>query len=369
LKVEKDLRLSVRKLLLILEMIKQLFSSRLPFWLVTLASCSPAAYKNYISNYAAAAKPNVDAPDYSNLYYWAAHPYKKDPSDSVPAPLQANYSLDSSVDVFFLHPTSFTDKNNVLTNADINNDTLNAKTDYSSILYQASAFNEYRVFAPRYRQAHLRNYYTTDTAAAKKAFDLAYQDVKAAFEFYLAHYHQGRPIIIASHSQGSTHAQHLLKDFFENKPLQSKLVLAYVIGMYIPNTYFSALKMCATPFETGCLCGWRTFKKDYIAPYVIKEKGSGWVTNPLSGRTDTLYADFSLNKGAVLKNFNVIKPGVANAQISKTNGVLWIDRPRISGAFLLKIKNFHVGDINLFYLNIREDVKRRVGLFWTKKEK
>ena len=41
----------------------------------------------------------------------------------------------------------------------LNDQSLNAKTDYSTILYQASAFNEYRVFAPRYRQAHLRSYY------------------------------------------------------------------------------------------------------------------------------------------------------------------------------------------------------------------
>ena len=39
-------------------------------------------------------------PDYSDLHYWAAHPWKWDPSDSVPKPLR-NEIRDSAVDVFF----------------------------------------------------------------------------------------------------------------------------------------------------------------------------------------------------------------------------------------------------------------------------
>ena len=47
------------------------------------------------------------APDYSNLFFWAAHPDKKDMSDSVPSFLR-NETKDGSADVFFLHPTTFT---------------------------------------------------------------------------------------------------------------------------------------------------------------------------------------------------------------------------------------------------------------------
>ena len=48
-------------------------------------------------------------PDYSHLYFWAAHPDKKDPSDSVPQPLNSETKSDDA-DVFFLHPTTFTTK-------------------------------------------------------------------------------------------------------------------------------------------------------------------------------------------------------------------------------------------------------------------
>ena len=200
------------------------------------ASCSDK-YLSYKTLYQFKSENNK--PDYSNLDYWAAHPLKWDPSDSIPGPLRKN-KRDSLVDVFFLHPTIYTNQlNDSSLNADIDDAYLNAKTDYSSILYQASVFNQHaRIYAPRFREAHISAYFSKDTLAATEAFDLAYEDVKAAFEFYLKFYNDGRPIIIASHSQGTTHALRLLKDYFESKPLQKQLVAAYVVGMAIPKNFF-----------------------------------------------------------------------------------------------------------------------------------
>ena len=198
---------------------------------VFLSACYPKYY-THLKDYNQ--PPKTITTDYSNLYNWAAHPEKKDPSDSIPAIL-ANYKTENSVDVFFIHPTTFTDKKIThLTNASIENDSISAITDYGSILYQASAFNsDANIYAPRYRQAYIGMYYTTDTLKAIKAFDTAYSDVKAAFEYYLKHYNNNRPIVIASHSQGTTHAKRLIKEFFDNKPLQNKLVMAYLVGMPI----------------------------------------------------------------------------------------------------------------------------------------
>jgi len=323
-----------------------------------LIGCTPS-YTKFISGRGSIKEKKE--PDYSNLDCWAAHPWKKDPSDSVPAPLRDNYVIDSTADVFFLHPTTLTDNKDMRWNADINDSVLNAKTDYSTILYQASVFNEYRVFAPRYRQAHIRSYYVTDTARALLALDTAYQDIRNAFQYYLDHFNNGRPIVIASHSQGSTHAQRLLKEFFENKPLSSRLVVAYIPGMYIPNTYFTKLVMCKDSLQTGCLCGWRSFKKGYEADFVKKENGSGWVNNPLNWSTDSSYADHLLNKGSVLKKFNKVNHHLTGAEIH--SGILWIGKLHIPFGFLLRMKNYHIGDINIFYVNIREDLHRRVSLF------
>lgn len=303
------------------------------------------------------------APDYSSISDWAAHPWKWDPSDSIPQPLRNSMYRDSAVDVFFIHPTTFTSKKDSNANADIDDARLNHKTDYSTIMYQASVFNEQcRVFAPRYRQAHYGNYFTIDSARSKAAFELAYQDVKKAFEYYLQYYNNGRPIIIASHSQGTQHAGRLLKDFFEGKSLMNKLVCAYIIGMPVPDNYFTALEPCRDSLHTGCFAAWRSFKKGFEGPdYILKEKFRSIVINPLTWTTDTMYAGKALNKGTVLTHFNKIGKPV-DAQVH--GNILWTSKPRFFGSVFLKSKNYHIGDINLFYVNIREDVRRRIGLFW-----
>ncbi|MFI5152747.1 MAG: DUF3089 domain-containing protein [Chitinophagales bacterium] len=325
-------------------------------WMVLLSRCT-SAYKNHVSDYHFASSD--PKPDYSNLDYWAAHPYKHDPSDSIPLPLQPDTHKDSMVDVFFLHPTTFGSSGSW--NADINDPELNAKTDYTTILFQASAFNECRVFAPRYRQANIRAYYSTDTVSSSNAFDLAYQDIKSAFQYYLEHFNGGRPIIIASHSQGSTHAERLLNEFFENSPLQSKLVAAYIVGMVIPKEYFSALKPCRDSLQTGCFVGWRTFKKGYEADYAKKEHGNSWVTNPIIWTTSDQYAPKELNSGGILTNFKKLVPNVSDAWIHEN--VLWIHKPHFPGSFFYRSKNYHVGDINLFYMNIRQNIRTRIRAF------
>ena len=296
------------------------------------------------------------------MNYWAAHPWKHDPSDSVPKPLR-NEIKDSLADVFFLYPTTFTKKSKKKKiNADIDDGFINAKTDYTSILYQASAFNQQsRVFAPRYRQAHISMFFTKDKEKAATAFAIAYRDLKTAFQYYLQHWNNGRPIIIASHSQGSKLAEQLLKEFFEDKPLKGQLVVAYVAGWPVPKGYYSSLKICADSLQTGCICSWRTLQKGYIPYYIKNEKGNSFVTNPLTWTSGGEYAPKKMNNGSVLTKFNKIYKHTTDAQIS--NGLLFVKKPRFPWSFLYFSRNYHIGDINLFYLNIRENVMQRISTF------
>ena len=298
-------------------------------------------------------------PNYANLDYWAAHPWKKDLSDSVPEPLRLEL-VDSSADVFFLHPTMYTMKlKGKDLNAAIDDSYLNAKTDHSTILYQASVFNQScRVFAPRFREAHISQFFTGDTIEASKAFDLAYEDVRTAFEYYLKNYNHGRPIIIAAHSQGSKHALRLLKDYFENKPLHNQLVVAYILGWQIPKDQFKSITMCTDSVQTGCICGWRTLREGYLPQLIKREKGNSFVTNPLLWTIDEQPASKELNQGSVLFDFNKIYKGVSSARIK--DNILWISKPKFPHGSLYLSKNYHAGDLNLFYMNVRKNIKTRI---------
>lgn len=330
------------------------------FFLFLIASCADK-YQALRSGYRF---KSVDGrPVYAQLDYWAAHPWKQDPSDSIPLPLRGEPG-DSSVDVFFLHPTTFTKaRDKRQPNAAIDDDYINAKTDYSSILYQASVFNQHcRVFAPRYRQAHIWNFLKKDKEAAANAFDLAYEDIKESFQFYLQTWNGDRPIILASHSQGSMLAERLLKEFFEGKPLQKKLVTAYVLGWAVPKEYFSSLKMCEDSLQTGCLCSWRTLRRNFVPSYLKKEKGNSYVTNPLTWTTGTEYASRKMNKGSVLTKFNTVFRNTTDAQIS--NGLLYVKHPKFPWSFLYFTRNYHIGDINLYYMNLRENIRQRIVAYY-----
>ncbi len=304
-------------------------------------------------------------PQYSDLKYWAAHPDKKDKADMVPEGTNLkDEQATAEVDVFFLHPTTYTNKRgNDQWNGDLESQKLNEKTDGGTIQYQASVFNgSARVFAPRYRQAHLNAFYTTDKASADQAFEIAYADIKAAFEYYLKNWNNGRPIIIASHSQGTRHAGRLLKEFFDDKPLKNKLVVAYIVGLPVPKTVFKTIPVCENPDQTGCFCSWRTFEKGFEPKFPTSNAIA--VVNPLSMSTDEGLVSADKHKGGVLLGFKKTGERLNDAQIH--NGILWISKPHFKGSRLIRSKNFHAGDYNLFYLNIREDIKHRIGLFWKK---
>lgn len=336
-------------------------------FILLVAGCFPS-HKTQTRNYKDLYTASDTVPDYSDLKFWAAHPYKQDPSDSIP-PFLRKEERDSSVDVFFLYPTSLTDPKleGVTWNAAINDAALNAKTDYSSILYQASIFNgSCRVFAPRYRQAHIYSFFSTDTAKNNAALAFAYEDVKAAFLYYLQHYNNGRPIILAGHSQGTVHAAHLLKDFFENTSPANKLVAAYLTGMGIPQNYFSSIPICDSANQTNCFVSWRTFREGYVADYVKKETTPVAVVNPLSWTTTDRIISRKQNRGSVLYNFKKEYKHANGARIA--NNVIWTNRPKFLFGFLIKTKNYHVGDYNLFYRSVRENVKMRIASYIAKEK-
>ena len=307
------------------------------------------------------------APDYSNLYYWAAHPSKWDYSDSIPAFL-TDEMRDSSVDVFFLHPTTYTrDFENSNFNADIDDSALNHKTDVTTILYQATVFNgSCRVFAPRYRQAHLKAYFQAESEQSKKAFDLAYSDLRAAFQYYLDHWNHGRPIIVAAHSQGSMHAVRLLQEFFDGKPLQKQLVCAYVVGWQIKKDDFKSLPFGSSPTQTGCVVGWRTYKDDKEDLMIRREGGNSLCVNPVTWRTDNSWSTNEMHKGAVGKDFNALVEKKISVEVAPDINILWVKIPEDieqRSGMASRFGNFHIADYNLFWMDIRENIKERINAY------
>lgn len=295
------------------------------------------------------------APDYSNQKYWAVLPgqYPEDLKE-----ITGDY-IEKSADVFFVYPTLLTDKKDPLWNADINREDLRQDVITQSVKFQASAFAKAgNLYVPYYRQSHYKIYVPPYNAQEEDSRMIAYQDVKAAFQYYLAHYNQGRPIIIASHSQGSIMCGMLLKEFFDDTPLQKQLVAAYIPGVKIQDKEFEQLKKMETPLATGGYLSWNTYKRKNYPPTYEKWYKGATTTNPVSW-DNTPATSFEQHLG-VLNADGEIYPNALKLQV--VDGLIWSSVPKIPKRFFLSfIKNYHFADINLFWKDIEKNAVDRVN--------
>lgn len=324
-----------------------------------LISAQSFSQKDGFEENASDARKVSAAPDYSKIRSWASHPYKHDIGDSIPEPLRKNYSYDSTIDVFFIHPTTYLQKVNNQMNADVNNETLNNRTDNRAILNQATAFNEFRLFAPRYRQANY-SAYMSFMGGYQQVFDTAYADIKKAFQFYLDHWNKGRPFFIASHSQGTQHAVRLISELIEGTEFEKKLVAAYIIGMPPVNSPKLETPVCKDSTQTGCYVAWNTFSEDY-SPRINFGKIDLKTVNPLTWTTTDIKATNTLHKGAIVKDFNSVKPHVLSAETR--SGRLIVAAASEAIDVPDRLENLHVLDINFFYVDIRDNLRTRAATY------
>lgn len=299
--------------------------------------------------------------DYSNKKNWAVLP------GAYPSDLQAKVkdsSLWADVDVFYVYPTLMLDKKDKRWNVDLADQEQQRKVLKSAVPYQASAWAEAgRMYVPFYRQAHIRSYYNLEDGG-REALLFAYQDVKNSFQYYLEHYNHGRPIILAGHSQGSTHLQMILRDFFDNKPLQNQLIAAYIPGIGIEKNAFSTIPLMTSATQTGGFVTWNTFKKNIDEDVFRRWYKGKAVVNPVTW-LDKGSASKELHQGFLYTNDQTF------CHCFETNvidGAVWISRPcSYLGLVSWTMKNLHVGDVNLFWKDIQENAKLRAHVYLNQK--
>ena len=277
--------------------------------------------------------------------------------------------------VFFVHPTSYLDRSNW--NAPLDH----AESQRIARLYvrgMASPFNQAsEIWAPRYRQATF-GAFLTDSPEAQRAIDAAYDDVKQAFDFFVASVDEDTPIVVGGHSQGSLHLLRLLREELATSPLKGRVAAIYAVGWPISVTHdLPALGFpaCATPSQAGCIMSWSTFAEPADPGAVLEAYGGSagfdgelrgdspiLCTNPLTGGIGGA-APAEANLGTLIPEADystgVLVPGAVPARCDE-RGLLLIGDPPEVGSAVLPGNNYHVYDIPLFWQNVKQDVARRV---------
>ncbi len=333
-------------------------------------------------------RPEAEAylPDYVDVRFWAALPNMQDFSDIRPAGIESEFvSGDAPVDVFFIHPTGFLRGSSWTFTLD--EDSATEENTHWMMANQASVYNGCcNVYAPRYRQASLHTFFA-DKEIRRAVFDFSYQDVERAFHHFINHLNGGRPFVIASHSQGTLHAVRLIQNVIDNSPLAERMVVAFTLGSGVSTSVFDDLNdisICENSDDLNCVVHWDTFNENVI-DNKFPTRVNNICVNPLSWERDGGFVSRDHHLGAVLPsgNFNrsltgsdvatgihfdvMAEPLVNLIGAQCKDGVLFIS-DQLGSEFDLYASgvtrgSYHLLDYSAFYMDIRENMKFRVGRY------
>jgi hypothetical protein len=169
------------------------------------------------------------------------------------------------VDCFYVYPTVSTD---TTTNSDLVPDA----AERNVVRLQFARFgSKCRLFAPMYRQLTLAAMGRANAAGIESPdfLGVGYEDVRAAWHYYLAHDNGNRGIVLIGHSQGTSILIELIRREIEGTPMQSRVVSALLIGApggilvsrgRDAGGTFAHMPLCRAATETGCVVAYSAFR-------------------------------------------------------------------------------------------------------------
>lgn len=202
----------------------------------------------------------------------------------------------------------------------------------------------------------------------------AYDDIVAAFEYYLENENNGRPIVLAGFSQGADMCYRLLEDYFGDEDLQEKLVAVYAIGWPCTEEMvreFPQIKPASSETDTGVVISFDCEAPDVTDTFITPQGTRAYTINPLNWMTDSTPADKSLNIGACFTDYdgNITKEveGLCGCYIDEDRGIIKVpdvdpaDYPAIVPG--LPEGAYHIYDYQFFFRNLEKNVGKRVESF------
>ncbi|HEV3265298.1 MAG TPA: DUF3089 domain-containing protein [Acidimicrobiales bacterium] len=142
-----------------------------------------------------------------------------------------------------------------------------------------------RIFAPMYRQLTLASLQGTSGVALANASSvaLAYHDVLAAWQYYLAHDNAGRGVVFIGHSQGSSMLIRLLASQVDPSPAERRLLVSAIIlggNVEVPvgqsvGGSFQNIPACNSTSATGCVVAYSSFNQAPPANSLFGRAGTG----------------------------------------------------------------------------------------------
>ncbi|NJC34515.1 hypothetical protein GGR88_002029 [Sphingomonas jejuensis] len=258
-------------------------------WMLLAAAAAAAVQAQPTPTPSTPAAPPVPAaampaaPDYQQDGAWLCLPGKTDACSQVLPTValnpngygsvgEARPNPDAAADCFYVYPTVSRDPGVV-------SDLVAGQEEIATAYAQVARFSEQcRLFAPIYRQLTLATLNRAATSGDQRevvpAFELAYQDVKAAWTEFRRR-SGDRPFVLIGHSQGSVHLSRLIAEEIDGKPAAEKMLSAILLGWNIEvpegevvGGTFRQIPLCTEEGQTGCVITYVTYRADAPPPEV-----------------------------------------------------------------------------------------------------
>jgi hypothetical protein len=311
-----------------------------------------------------AQQPSVARNDYADPATWLCRPGRTDAcsvnqditvvaADGSLTKVAFRPAASPPVDCFYVYPTVSNDPTP-------NSDRQAGPEEQRVVAQQFARFAEKcRPFAPLYRQATLAGILGRSAAPDR---ELAYQDVRDAWNHYLAHDNGGRGVVLIGHSQGSGVLTRLIRDEIEGKPAARQLVSAMLTGTNVPvpagsdvGGAFKSTPLCRAPDQTGCVIAFASFRASAPPPAnsrfgrVAQPGMVATCTNPaaLAGGVGELDAVLSSGSAAIVTSVAAPRPW------TKAGGV--IDTPFVKVPKLLSAECVAKDGFNYLAVTITPD--------------
>ena len=244
---------------------------------------------------------------------------------------------------------------------------------------KSSVFEEStNLFIPYYRQASMMHAGLTwkRTGSIEEAVrGMPYGDITAALDYYFEHCNDGRPFVIAGHSQGSAILRLVLKGYFKAHPeYYQRMVAAYAIGYSITKEDLAAnpqMRFAAGESDTGVIISWhaegpKNVEVNAPNPAMLP---NGVAINPLNWKRDETYAPADMNLGSIVMDVNTgatdIRDIGGDAQVCLARGTVVTHADAVPNEMteLAGPQSYHQDDYAIFYNNIKANVARRVAAY------
>lgn len=224
---------------------------------------------------AASGQPKSAPNDYSNIGNWLCWPGKVDgsacASDQDYTIVKADGSTKKVVfvrpkapafDCFYVYPTASEDptpNSDMIPGRELTPVTTSQFGRYGAVCRQ---------FAPMYRSVTLAALRANMAGKPMPTeANLNYNDVKDAWNYYLAHENKGRGVVIVGHSQGSGLITRLVREEIEGKAVQKQIIsviqpgttIQVPPGQDVGGTY-KVMPLCRKTGQFGCIVVYSTFR-------------------------------------------------------------------------------------------------------------